>query len=241
MTVRIVGEGPVDVVWVHGMFLDPSMWDPVIARLGPGVRSWVVALRGHRGESEPARWRFDDWVAELREVVAGTPSPPLVVGHSLGGWVAAAMACGEEAPPLRGVLVINHTLHLAPALRPGFEGFVPTFSTGGIPRPVAEQFLDLWHAPGALGAPEREREVARLAAIPPENAAGSCAAALAGPDVRARASAAPLAFLLGGRDPLTAREELPEASTVTVEPSWAHFPASPDVLAAEVRRLLDRP
>ncbi|HEY1571237.1 MAG TPA: alpha/beta hydrolase [Pseudonocardiaceae bacterium] len=95
------GAGRVTVVLAHGWTLDNTSWDRVAAAL-TGVRVLRYDHRGHGG-SAPARSgtasvaQAADDLAEL--IVARVPDGPVVlVGHSMGGM--AAMALAERHPEL---------------------------------------------------------------------------------------------------------------------------------------------
>lgn len=96
---------------LHSLAAHSHWWDwtaPIIAE-----RFHVVALdfRGH-GQSawaEPAAYRFGDYVADVTAVLdAFGWRAPLVIGHSLGGYVGAYLAARH--PARVGALVIADML-----------------------------------------------------------------------------------------------------------------------------------
>jgi pimeloyl-ACP methyl ester carboxylesterase len=244
---RVVGAGPVDVVWLHGMYLDASMWQPAAEALSDECRSILVDLRGHGAPDDDADddgeagWSFADWVKDVQRVLVESGARrPLLVGHSLGGWVATALALAGA--PVRGVVVVNHTVWLAPSLRPTFESLLPVFREGGIPGDVATSFLGMWYAEAhRAGAPDAmQREMARLTSLAPERVARVCEAALTGPDLRAalRGAPCPIQFLLGDADALAPLEDLAghcDPAAVSVVPGWAHLPLDLGPVVACVR------
>ncbi len=89
------------------------------------ARGWRVRAHDHRGHgrSDGARGRLqrhddllDDALAVLADLAAQLAEPPLLIGHSLGGALAAQMALVREAR-LRGLVLSS------PALDPGLSGF----------------------------------------------------------------------------------------------------------------------
>lgn len=116
----VQGNGPL-LVLIHGITENRHSFDPLLPMLQSRYRVLAVDLRGH-GDSPPAaEYPLDamaaDVAAEVAQVVDGLGSEsgepgqaPLVVGHSLGGIVAAAYAVRF---PVRGVVNIDQSLDLA--------------------------------------------------------------------------------------------------------------------------------
>ncbi|WP_410655809.1 alpha/beta fold hydrolase [Amycolatopsis sp. lyj-112] len=77
----------VPVVFVHGIRLSGAAWAEQVERLSPH-RAAAVDLPGH-GTRRGERFTLD---AAADAVVEGIEEPALVVGHSLGGYVAIAAA-----------------------------------------------------------------------------------------------------------------------------------------------------
>ncbi|MBM3119550.1 MAG: alpha/beta hydrolase [Chloroflexi bacterium] len=115
---------PTPVLFVHGAWHGDWCWAeyflPYFAQ--NGYHSYALSLRGH-GASEgrqKLRWtRIRDYVADVAQVAAQLPKPPVLVGHSMGGFIvqhyleshkAAAAVLLAAAPP-QGV--ITTTLRIA--------------------------------------------------------------------------------------------------------------------------------
>ena len=88
----VVGDGP-DVVLVHGITDDRATWGPVADLLGSDHRVIRLDLRGH-GESGPAAdYGALAMAGDVGAVLAAVgASDPVLVGHSLGGFVVTALA-----------------------------------------------------------------------------------------------------------------------------------------------------
>jgi len=107
----VTGDGEVDLLLVHGITENRHSWDPLLDDLAKTYRVVRVDLPGH-GESEPATdyeldRLADDVAAVVDEVGRGTP---LVVGHSLGGFVVSVYGA---AHPVRAVVNVDQPLALA--------------------------------------------------------------------------------------------------------------------------------
>ena len=87
------GQGP-DVVLLHGVGLDRTMWDRCLPPLSEGHRVTTVDLRGH-GRSGPAApgTTLTDLSADVVELVEELGDQPVhLVGFSLGALVAQHVA-----------------------------------------------------------------------------------------------------------------------------------------------------
>ena len=108
---------PTPVLFVHGMWHAAWCWAehflPYFAQ--HGYSSHALSLRGHGASEgrERLRWTsLTDYVADVAQVVGQLPSPPVLIGHSMGGMVvqkyleshqALAAALLASAPP-KGVI-----------------------------------------------------------------------------------------------------------------------------------------
>ena len=132
------------LLFIHGMFHGAWCWDvhflDYFAR--HGFAAYAVNLRGH-GNSEGGdklRWtRIADFVDDVDAAVRRLPTPPVLIGHSLGGFVVqkyledhgAPAAVLLSSPPPSGMLApalrimrrrplifakINLTLNMAPMI-----------------------------------------------------------------------------------------------------------------------------
>ena len=123
---RTITDTTTTYVLLHGLTFDHRMWDPVIGALPADRRVLALDLPGH-GETpmrpEPGLAPVVDAVHEA--VRAAGIERPLVVGHSIGGPVAAIYA---STYPTAGVISVEAPIRLEPfaamlaALRPQLEG-----------------------------------------------------------------------------------------------------------------------
>ncbi|MDN3351574.1 alpha/beta hydrolase [Actinomadura sp. DC4] len=120
------------VVLLHGGGRTMDDWETVTPLLtGAGLRVVAADLRGH-GESGHALWSWPGAIDDLTAVVKDRDlDRPAIVGHSLGGMVAAVWATEHEECPL-AINLDGHTNPTGP-----FEGVDPDAA-----RHAMREFLD---------------------------------------------------------------------------------------------------
>ena len=104
--VRTTGSGPT-VLFVHGLDSDGEVWAPVVDLLSDHT-CVVVDLPGH-GKSplsdDPSDYERESLLEDLDTILAGLDGPVVIVGHSLGGYLAMAHALTRPDPFAAMVLV----------------------------------------------------------------------------------------------------------------------------------------
>lgn len=127
------------LLFVHGAFAAAWCWQTmmqVCAEAGYDCRA--ISLRGHGASPDSEhlnRYCVDDYVRDLAQVAAGLPEPPVIIGHSMGGFVAqrylsqgkvAALALLASVPPYG---LAGSTCYLA-ALNPHLLWLLSCFQFG---------------------------------------------------------------------------------------------------------------
>lgn len=145
------GSGPLTVL-LHGLTENRHSFDPLLPALGERYRVLRVDLRGHGESPDADSYASEAMAADVAAVIerAAPGQAPLVIGHSLGGIIAATYGARY---PVRGVVNIDQSLDLggmqdqvlplAPMLRS--EAYVEVVS--GMLTQMA----------GPLSAPEQQR------------------------------------------------------------------------------------
>lgn len=108
-----------NVLFVHGYFADASVWDGWLPRFAQhGFAAYAVNLRG-RGGSKPGTplgpVSMHDFIDDAR-IVARSLAMPVVIGHSMGGLIAQALAADG---------VVSAAVLIAPAPPRGIPLMVP--------------------------------------------------------------------------------------------------------------------
>jgi pimeloyl-ACP methyl ester carboxylesterase len=108
---------PTPLLFVHGAWHGAWCWHehfvPYFTDAGYTVHAPDLPGHGANQSGKALRWlRVRDYVAEIARVAAALPAPPVIIGHSMGGFVvqkylekhpAAAAVLLASIPP-RGVL-----------------------------------------------------------------------------------------------------------------------------------------
>jgi non-heme chloroperoxidase len=92
---HVAAASPADrppLLFVHGSNLAAWCWQehflPYFA--AEGYEAYALSLRGHGGSAGAERlssFTLDDFVADVRDVMARLSAPPVLVGHSMGGAI----------------------------------------------------------------------------------------------------------------------------------------------------------
>lgn len=149
---EMVGAGP-PLVLVHGLTESRRMWDPLIEPLAADHTVVALDLPGHGESGLSSAYDIDALVSAVDAVVdTARVERPLLVGHSLGAWVATVAA---RALPCRGVVNIDQPLDLSASqasvapLEPALRGDEASFE-----RTIRGSFEEVL---GALTEEERVR------------------------------------------------------------------------------------
>lgn len=106
---EVIDKGPVGdsrktpLLFVHGAWHGAWCWDEHFLDFfaAKGYRSVAVSLRGHGNSPAPKSMRFcsmADFVDDVASVADGLPRRPVVIGHSMGGFVVQKYLESHDAP-----------------------------------------------------------------------------------------------------------------------------------------------
>jgi pimeloyl-ACP methyl ester carboxylesterase len=117
------GEGPLMLLW-HGAGCDVTIWEAIVPWL-PGFRVVAQDLPGHGRSSHP-HLSVAETLADGRAVLAELGGEePIVVGHSIGGWIALHHAA---TAPCRALVCLDGPSNIeyaAMGLRREHPGWLP--------------------------------------------------------------------------------------------------------------------
>ncbi|OBI84752.1 alpha/beta hydrolase [Mycobacterium sp. 1245805.9] len=102
-TGRRTQKRPHSIIFVHGAWHAAWCWEEnfVAFFVDRGFRVLAPSLRGHGQSplSKSLRWcSIADYVTDVSEVVGALPDPPILVGHSIGGFVVQKYLEEHDAP-----------------------------------------------------------------------------------------------------------------------------------------------
>lgn len=123
---NVVQAGPpqgAPLLLIHGAWHGAWCWQGnyLEAFADAGFHAHALDLCGHGASParRPMRWnRIRDYVDDAASVIAGMPAPPIVIGHSMGGFIAQHLMA--RGVPMRGVgllAALPHTGALAVTLK----------------------------------------------------------------------------------------------------------------------------
>jgi pimeloyl-ACP methyl ester carboxylesterase len=98
------------VVLLHGLMGSGACWTPLARTLEGEFDVVMPDARGHGGSSAPRHgYRYDDLASDVVGLIRGLElSRPVLLGHSMGGMTAAAVA-SRGAGTVRGLILVDPT------------------------------------------------------------------------------------------------------------------------------------
>jgi pimeloyl-ACP methyl ester carboxylesterase len=110
---RTGGDKP-PVVMLHGLLGSGACWTPLARALEGEFDVVMPDARGHGASSTPTHgYRYDDHAGDILGLIHGLGlSRPVLLGHSMGGMVAAVVASrgqNQIARLLRGLVLVDPT------------------------------------------------------------------------------------------------------------------------------------
>jgi pimeloyl-ACP methyl ester carboxylesterase len=102
---------PIGLIATHGYGGSAAVWSPLLAELGDLVRApveaqvWDLPGHGARRADSSGPHDIDTVTGELLLRVTRSPRPPVLLGHSLGGYLSLRCVLTTDAPVCAIVLV----------------------------------------------------------------------------------------------------------------------------------------
>lgn len=236
------GAGEPPALLIHAWGADNTFMEPLMEHLSIGRRTVAVDLRGHGQSGKPdADYTMEVFVADLVWLSERLGlRRPVVIGHSLGGMIALALAA--SSPDFASAVVLLDSPVVAPpGLIDGFRSVIEPLRSPAYPQ-VMRQFIGSFVG-FADDAPQRERVLDQMAANPQRPMISALEHCLAQDTARDAASCkVPLLYVSSGpwyTDVGRFRELCPQLVTAqTVGSGHFHTLEVPDQVNAMVARFL---
>ncbi|GAB5524521.1 MAG: alpha/beta hydrolase [Roseivirga sp.] len=118
LIIKVTGKGH-PMVLIPGLTCPGAVWDETIAQLGDGYEYHTITLPGFAGNS-PLENHEGKYLEKMRDLVLNyiheqKLEKPIIMGHSLGGFLALTITIAE--PDLPSKLVIVDSLPYLPAIQ----------------------------------------------------------------------------------------------------------------------------
>jgi non-heme chloroperoxidase len=148
------------VLLLHGVTDSRRSWDTVLPRLPPSIRAVALTQRGHGDSDRPgAGYTIEQMATDAASAIDALGlGPAVVVGHSMGTWVAERLAidspgrvralvlAGALGAPRKNAEVAAFFEEMSLVPGPIDDEFTREFQLGTTERPLPEELLDLFVA-----------------------------------------------------------------------------------------------
>jgi len=139
---RYAVRGPHDaptILLLHGLGDSLAGWARVAGPLSRELRVHLIDLPGHGLSGRPPDWRLTTIAAAVGDYARGLREP-LLVGHSLGGWLALRLVLSGAVRPRALTLVNPAGALLAPELWGPFRELLSARDRAGVARYLDRAF-----------------------------------------------------------------------------------------------------
>lgn len=129
--VTVSGQGSRAVILIPGFASSGQVWDETRKVLEPDFRCYTLTMAGFAGTSpQLSSASFRQWEDQIADYIkVNNISKPVIIGHSMGGGLALAIAA--DYPELAGKIVVVDALPcLAAIMNPGFQSRQPNDCSG---------------------------------------------------------------------------------------------------------------
>jgi len=131
--------GAPPMLLLHGLGDSLAGWAQVAGPLSRKFEVHLLDLPGHGLSHRPPDWRLPSLAAAVAHYAAPLREP-LLVGHSLGGWLALRLALSGEVKPAAIALVNPGGASLSRELWPPFRQLITARDRAGVARYLERAF-----------------------------------------------------------------------------------------------------
>ncbi|MBP1804194.1 3-oxoadipate enol-lactonase [Rubellimicrobium aerolatum] len=241
MHVRVEGDGPL-VLLANSLGTDLRLWDDLLPLLPPGLRVARFDKRGHGLSDLGGAVTVEDLADDAVALIESQGGPAVVMGVSIGGMIAQALAL--RRPDLVRALVLSNT-----AARLGtpdsWAARIAQVEGQGLAA-ISDGIMERWFAPAFRATPQLASWRNMLARTSPDGYV-ACCRALARADLTADAPAlsCPVLMIAGTQDGASPREVveatarlIPNARLAVLDAGHLPMAETPEAFAAAVSPFL---
>lgn len=131
------------LLFVHGAFTGSWMWSKYLPHfIGAGWTCYVMNLRSHYRSrvQDLTKITFEDYLEDIREVIAACGAPPILIGFSMGGILCQKLA---ETARIAGLVLIDSSISREVYEVVPYAELDPTIPGILMPAPVREELTSI--------------------------------------------------------------------------------------------------
>jgi len=115
------GQGKQTIIFIPGFASSGVVWDETKSHFEEGYTCYTLTMPGFAGVKPQPNATFEKWASEIVHYIQENNfSKPIIVGHSMGGGLALAIA--SDYPELIAKIIVVDALPCLPALmNPSFK------------------------------------------------------------------------------------------------------------------------
>lgn len=132
------GVGKRTVVFIPGFACSGEVWQETVEAIKDSCTCYVLTMPGFAGVAPEAHPSFERWKQQIiRFIEAEHLVKPVLVGHSMGGGLALAVAA-DRPDLLKSVVVVDALPCLLALYNPGFQSQAEVDCTGVVQQLMAQ-------------------------------------------------------------------------------------------------------
>jgi pimeloyl-ACP methyl ester carboxylesterase len=120
-TVKQSGKGKQAIVFIPGFASSDAVWDETKARYEKDFTCYSVTMAGFAGVAPQPDPTFEKWVSSIAGYIKMNKiQKPVIIGHSMGGVMALALAAAYPDLPAK-IVVVDALPCLSALMNPAFQ------------------------------------------------------------------------------------------------------------------------
>ncbi|MFC0216566.1 alpha/beta fold hydrolase [Paenibacillus chartarius] len=135
---EVTAERP-PLLFIHGAFAGSWMWSKYIPHfIGGGWKCYVMNLRSHYKSRvlDMTKITFEDYLEDIKEVIAECGVPPILIGFSMGGILSQKLA---ETAGIAGLVLIDSVISREVFEAVPYKELDPLTTGAVVPAPAREE------------------------------------------------------------------------------------------------------